>query len=312
MKVLVACADGEDVKFFGQSLSEFEVEFCPAAPDRPYPEIHLAAVSHLHPTGQQELDFLPEVKLVVTRSTGFDLVDTKLARSRGIAVCNVPEYGSITVAEFTMGLILSLTRRIPWAVAHSREGQFSVAGLEGTDVAGKQLGIVGHGKIGRHLGTIATGFGMKVSFHDPFWDGSIPLDQLLVESDIVALCCPLTPATHHLIDASAIEKMRSGSYLVNTARGGVVDGNALLAAIESGHLAGAGLDVLEGEESIRAGIDDAFHEVNVALMSHPQVLVTPHLAFDTREAKQRIRQTTVDVIRAFAMGEILHPVPQLG
>ena len=308
----MASADSEDKAFFGTALADYALEFCDGAPARYYPDTEVVAVSHHHATGTAELDLLPAVKLVVTRSTGFDLVDTSVARSRGIAVCNVPEYGSSTVAEFTMGLILSVTRHIPEAVKRSRGGQFSLAGLEGLDSGEKRLGIVGHGKIGQHLGKIAAdGFGMRVTYHDPFWEGSLPLDELLSESDIVALCCPLTPSTHHLIGTDTLGKMRPGSYLVNTARGGVVDGAALLDAIESGHVAGAALDVLEGEEGIRDGILDEFHDVNQALMRHPRVLVTPHLAFNTREAKQRIRQTTVEIIRAFERGIILNPVPSV-
>jgi D-lactate dehydrogenase len=309
MRVLVASADSEDTAFFGDVLADLGVEFCPGPPDRTYPEPDVMAVAHQHITGSAEMDFLPHLKLVITRSTGFDHVDLEAAKQRGIAVCNVPEYGSITVAEFSMGLILSLTRRIPAAVANSHLGKFQLDGLQGIDLAGRQLGIVGHGKIGRHLGTIAAGFGMKVSFHDPFWEYSVSLTELLRKSDIVALCCPLTPETHHLINAKTLAMFRPGAYLVNTARGAVVDGAALLYALESGHLAGAALDVLEGEEGIREGFVDEFHQVNETLMRHPQVLVTPHLAFDTKEAKQRIRDTTVEIIRAFQEGRILNPVP---
>ncbi len=309
MKVLVASADLQDTEFFGKVLADLGVEFCPGPPNRSYPEMHVLAVAHQHRTGVAEMDFLPKLKVVITRSTGFDHVDLEAAKRRGIAVCNVPEYGSVTVAEFTMGLILSLTRHIPAAVANSRIGKFQLGGLQGIDLAGRHLGIVGHGKIGRHLGSIAAGFGMDVSFFDPFWEDSVPFEKLLGQSDIVALCCPLTPETHHLIDARTLPMMRPRAYLVNTARGAIVEGAALLSALDSGHLAGAALDVLEGEEAIRDGLLDEFHRVNEALMRHPQVLVTPHLAFDTTEAKQRIRQTTVEIIRAFCEGQILHPVP---
>ena len=309
MKVLIANADPEDIAFFSGALTGCVVQFCSAAPDRPYPDVDIVAVSHQHPTGRAEIDFLPKVKLIVTRSTGFDLVDTELARDRGIAVCNVPEYGSTTVAEFTMALILSMTRHVPAAVDRCRGRAFSLEELQGTDIGDKRLGIVGRGKIGQHLAKIATGFGMTVIFSDPFWVGAIPFEVLIAQSDIVALCCPLTAATHHLMDGAAISKMRPGSYLVNTARGGVVDGAALLSAIESGHLAGAALDVLEGEEAIRDGVEDEFRSVNLALMQHPRVLVTPHVAFNTKEARQRIRQTTVEIIEAFVNGKVLHLIP---
>ncbi|RYG32676.1 hypothetical protein EON81_20080, partial [bacterium] len=266
------------------------------------------AVVHGPKIGGEVFDAMPKLKLVVTRSTGYDHIDLAEAEKRGIAIGNVPEYGSTTVAEFTFGLILALTRKIPQAVASTRDGGFSVKGLTGIDLEKKTLGIVGLGKIGRNVARMAKGFAMDVLSYDPYKPDSTPLDELLAEADVVALCCPLTPETRHLIDARTLSLMKEGSYLVNTARGPVVDSAALLEALESGRLAGAALDVLEGEEALQAGESDTHEAVNRTLMSHAKVLVTPHLAFDSEEALVRIRETTVEVLQAFAKGDVLNTV----
>ena len=285
------------------------VEAIEGVPTGEHKDLEALAVVHGQPATKEALDAMPSLRLIVTRSTGYDHIDLAEAGRRNIAVCNVPEYGSTTVAEFTMGLILCLARCIPQAVAESRKGAFSVEGLMGTDLAGKTLGVVGLGKIGRNLARMAKGFEMRIVVHDPYEEGSTPLEPLLAAADVVALCCPLTPETHHLIDTRSLALMKPTAFLVNTARGGVVDSKALLEALDAGRLAGAALDVLEGEEALRDWTPDANMERNLALMNHPNVLVTPHLAYDSQEALERIRETTAEILRAFAEGRTLHAVP---
>lgn len=306
MDVLIAYASPADAVYFPVALVAHAVRTIAGAPigrglTGRWEGVEALAVVHGKPTGVETFDAMPHLRLIVTRSTGYDHIDLVAAQERGIAVGNVPEYGSTTVAEFTFGLILSLARRIPQAVTRCREGRFSVEGLMGTDLEGKTLGIVGLGKIGQSLARMAEGFEMRVVAHDPYRSHSIPLDDLLAQSDVVALCLPLTPDTHHLIDAAALARMKPEAYLVNTARGGVLDAAALLDALDGGRLAGAALDVLEDEGDPG--------EVGQALMRHPKALVTPHLAYDSEEALGRIRETTAEVVRAFAEGRVVNAVP---
>ncbi|CAN5440633.1 2-hydroxyacid dehydrogenase [soil metagenome] len=309
MNILITSATPADAEFFTGALPGHNLRLCQGETAEGTDEIEALAVVHGKAVSAEAIGRMPKLRLVVTRSTGYDHIDLAAARDRGIAVCNVPEYGSTTVAEFTFGLILSLARKIPQAVAQSREGRFSVDGLMGIDLEGKTLGIVGIGKIGRGLARMAEGFAMKVVAHDPYKADSIALDELLRSADFVALCCPLTPETHHLMDAKTLALMKPGAYLVNTARGPVVDSRALLDALNDGRLAGAALDVLEGEERIAAAVPSAEYDLNRALMSHPKAFVTPHLAFDSAEALGRIRATTAEILCAFAKGRLVNPVP---
>jgi D-lactate dehydrogenase len=273
--------------------------------------------SHVDATVMHQL---PMLKRIATRSTGFDHIDLFEAEKRGIAVFNVPEYGSTTVAEHTFGLILSLTRRIHKAYVRTLLGEFHLEGLMGTDLAGKTLGVVGLGKIGHHVARIGDGFDMKILAYDPIvreapeYVRLVPLDKLLAGSDVIAVCCPFTPGTYHLIGESALRRIKRGAILVNTARGPIVDTKALLTALSTGRLSGAALDVLEGEElmtedAILANLSSSRHDEvesiarNLALMRHPNLIVTPHMAFYSQEALQRIRETTVDNLLAEAPEE---------
>lgn len=273
--------------------------------------------------GKAEFDRFPDLKLVATRSTGFDHVDTAEAERRGITVVNVPAYGMQTVAEFAFALILSLSRRIP--DAHERvtnENIFETNGLTGFDLAGKTLGIVGTGRIGAHVAKIAAGFDMEIVAFDPhpnrdletsFGVRYLPLPELLAVSDVISLHVAYSPETHHLINTASIGHIKKGAYLINTARGAVIETLALVQALEQGIIAGAGLDVLEEE-------GDTFEHVHLLtaphpranelrtvlanhyLTKHPRVIITPHIAFNTAEAVQRILSTTAENIQKFAGG----------
>ena len=209
---------------------------------------------------REVLEGLPRLRLIATRSTGLDHIDLEACRQRGVAVSNVPVYGENTVAEHTFALLLMLSRKVHQSVAQVRGGRVDLAELTGFDLQGKTLGVIGAGHIGLHAIRIARGFGMRVLAFDVHSEAFLAdllgfeyasMDRLLAESDIVTLHCPLNAATHHLLGREQFAKMKRGSLVINTARGGLVDTDALVEALESGKLAGAGLDVLEGEELIK-------------------------------------------------------------
>ena len=266
---------------------------------------------------------MPKLRLVATRSTGFDHIDLDYCRQAGVTVCNVPDYGDPTVAEHVFALLLALTRRIVEAAERTRRGDFSQAGLRGFDLAGKTLGVVGAGRIGRRVAAIGRGFGMDVIAFDPQPDPDAaaalgfryaPLDDLLAIADVVSLHLPGGAESHNMIGAPHLARMKPGGVLINTSRGGVVDGEALVRALASGHLAGAGLDVVAEEGALREEAEIFRAEAAVsnerlrvlladhALLGFSNVIITPHVAYDTREAVARIVETTVANIQAYARG----------
>ena len=268
-------------------------------------------------------DTYPKLKLIATRSTGFDHIDLVEAKKRGIAVASVPSYGVNTVAEFAFALILALSRRV--CEAHeqvSETGSFSQERLTGFDLQGKTIGVVGCGHIGIYVVKIANGFGMKALVFDAHRDDELAkennftyatLEELLAQADIVTLHVPYNEHTHHLINRQNISLIKKGAYLINTARGAVVETEAIIAALKNGTLAGAGLDVLEEEGDMNdelvllSGPHPKEEELKVVLenhylMTHPRVIITPHIAFDTNEAVRRILDTTIENIAAFQKG----------
>lgn len=270
------------------------------------------------------LDACPELKLIATRSTGFDQIDLKLCRERGIAVVNVPRYGENTVAEFTFALLLALARKIyPSIKRVKEEGRFCCDGLQGFDLSGKTLGVVGTGNIGTYVVKIAAGFSMKIIAFDPrpqeklvkeFWVRYLSLPELLSQSDVITLHVPYMPATHHLINRENLKTVKKGAVLINTSRGGIVDTEALVWALQNGLLGGAGLDVLEEEGCIVSEIETLLERhpkeeqlrtmlVDHALMRMPNVLITPHNAFNSIEALERILGTSIDNITGFIAGK---------
>lgn len=261
------------------------------------------------------------VRLIATRSTGFDHIDLAACRARHIAVANVPAYGENTVAEHTFALILALSRNVHTAYVRTMRGDFSLDGLQGFDLKGRTLGVVGAGRIGMHVIKMARGFGMTVLAYDtrqdPFLSEVLdfryaPLPELLKRSDIVTLHVPYMSATHHLMNRERFRLMKRGALLINTARGGLVDTHALVWALDTGLVGGAGLDVLEGEELVKEERqllkrDFSKERLITALKNHillhrENVVITPHIAFDSQEALQRILDTTVANITAFLNG----------
>jgi len=256
-------------------------------------------------------------RLVALRSAGYNNVDLEAAHQLGIPVVRVPAYSPWAVAEHAFALLLSLVRKVPRAWFRVREQNFSLEGLVGWDLHGKTMGVVGTGRIGHAAVRIARGFGMRVLANDIRPDERfaaeagfeyVDLPRLYRESDVISLHVPLTPATHHLIDAHALAQMKQGVVLINTGRGALIDSRALIDALKKCHVGGACLDVYEEEEGIffrdlsdRVLLDD----VLARLLTFPNVLVTAHQAFLTAEALANIAETTLASVDAFERGEPL-------
>ena len=205
---------------------------------------------------KEVLEKLPHLKVIATRSTGVDHIDSDYCNEHDVAVKNIPLYGENTVAEHTFALILSLSRKIHKSYVRSIRGNFSSEGLQGFDLQDKTIGIIGGGRIGLHVARMAKSFGMHVRVYDIKEDAFlaelinfkyVSLDELYKQSDIISLHVPLNKYTEHMINRESLKKVKTGALLINTARGGLVDTDALLAALEEGILSGAGLDVIEGE-----------------------------------------------------------------
>lgn len=273
------------------------------------------------------LSLLPALRLITTRSTGFDHVDLAAATQRGITVCNVPAYGAITVAEYTLALLLALMRRLAPTWRRCARGDFSRNGLMGHDLHGKTLGVVGTGRIGKHVVQLAHAFGMRIIAHDPCPNPELvrayavtymELEQLLPQADALTLHAPYQPSTHHLLNEARLRSLRPGVVVVNTSRGGLIDSHALLQLHASGHFGGLALDCFEGEEvwlnlspaqsndlpgaTLVQAID------SFQLQCSGNVILTPHNAFNTAEALARIASTTIENIAAFFANQPVNPV----
>ena len=263
---------------------------------------------------KQVIDKLEEygVGVIAMRCAGYNNVDLKAAAGR-IKILRVPAYSPYAVAEHTMGLILTLNRKLHRAYIRTRDHNFSLDGLIGFDLRGKTVGIVGTGKIGRCFADICEGFGMNILGFDPYenkeFSGKyVSLDELLGNSDIISLHCPLTKENHHLINAATIEKMKSGAYIINTSRGLLIDTQALINGLKSGRIGAAGLDVYEEETSLffEDYSDEIIPDDTLStIISMPNVIVTSHQAFLTREALDGIAETTLLNLRAYFAGEKL-------
>jgi D-lactate dehydrogenase len=296
----------------------------------------------------------PALKLIVTRSTGYDHIAVAEARARGMTVCRVPNYGENTVAEHSFALLLALSRRLRESLAAYSSPHFSYQALRGFDLKGKVFGIVGTGRIGLHASRIARGFQMEVIAYDlktqPLVAETldfhyVDFPELLRRADVISLYIPLTAGTRHLINREALGQCKRGVVLINTARGGLVDTDALLEALESGQVGGAGLDVLEDERVLqqdstriitseivdhiqqsaspepspnyeeplqrRERVEELRNLVrNSRLVERPEVIFTPHAAFNSTEAVTRIDEQTVRAINAFLAGMPVNQVPR--
>jgi len=270
---------------------------------------------------------LPKLRLITTMSTGFDHIDLKECKKRKITVSNVPTYGENTVAEHTFALILAISRNIPASINNTRKGDFRLAGLRGFDLKDRTIGIIGCGNIGKHVARIARGFEMKVLIYDIKKDPRVQkigcrytsLQTLIKNSDIISLHVPENKYTHHLINSKTLKLCKKGAIIINTARGGIIDTNALIKALNNKTIKYAGLDVLEGECLIKeekALLHPEFLKdcdlktvlQNNILLRKPNVYITPHNAFNSKEALYRILDTTVNNINGFVKKKIINEV----
>ena len=250
------------------------------------------------------------IRVLLLRCAGFNNVDLQHASGK-LTVLRVPAYSPYAIAEHAMALLLTSIRRIHKAYIRTRDFNFSLTNMVGFDLHGKTVGVVGTGKIGRCFINICRGFGMKVLCYDPFPadDSSlsyVPLDRLFRESDIISFHCPLTPETHHVVNAESLATMKKGVVLINTSRGALIDSEALLAGIKSRKVGAACLDVYEEESDIFFE-DNSGHiledDTLARLISMPNVIVTSHQAFLTEEALANIADTTVRNLLDFAEGK---------
>lgn len=270
-----------------------------------------------------DIDALPKLQYIITRSAGFDHIDIAYAQTKHITVCNVPSYGSRTVAEYTFALLLGIARKTFEAYTQIKShNTFSYKGMEGFTLQGKTLGVVGTGKIGQEAIKIAKGFDMHIIAFDAYPNPEAArtlgftyadLPTLLATSDIITIHVPYNPGTHHLLNSENIQNIKQGAVLINTARGEVVETKALLAALDTGTLRAAGLDVLENEYLLKnqttlslSEADRAAIQLTMRLVQHPRVVTTPHMAFYTREAKQEIARITIQSMSAFLSGTPLN------
>lgn len=304
---------GHELVFLDRALSRDEV----------INDTDILSIFVSSPVSATTIAAMSSLKCVAARSTGYDHIDAVAVKERDIVVSTVPSYGTRTVAEFAFALILALSRKAYAAFDELRDkGTTDFKRYEGFDLAGKTIGIIGTGKIGKNAARIARGFDMRVLLSDMRPDEAFAkeigatytsLEDAVSDSDVISLHVPYMKETHHLVNTALLQKFKQGSYIVNTARGAVIDTLALAQALKSGHIAGAGLDVLEGEKELldeMSLLSDVHNDINEfrmlvaahALVDMPNVIVTPHIAFNTREAKREILETTIANINAFIAG----------
>ncbi|OFV97118.1 MAG: hydroxyacid dehydrogenase [Acidobacteria bacterium RIFCSPLOWO2_02_FULL_60_20] len=314
-----------EIPHLKEKLSEHETSFQTGKIHetdlKPFQDAEVLSVFIYSQVNATVLASLPRLRLIATRSTGYDHIDLAACKQRGVAVATVPSYGENTVAEHTFALILALSRHIHKSYVRVMQGNLSREGLTGFDLKGKTIGVIGAGRIGLNVVKIARGFGMEVLVTDVRQDTFlaellnfryVPVEQLLASSDIITLHAPYSAAMHHFLNRERMALIRKGALLINTSRGGLVDTDALLAALDDGTLAGAGLDVIEGEQYISEEQEmlrssqpaEVLRQIvrDHILLRRENVVFTPHNAFNSREALLRILDTTVENIRGFLRG----------
>lgn len=340
MKIVFVETEDDEQPFFVRSLAGHDVDFVDDLAGVPRDAEIVSVFIHSR-VGTEFFRRHPKVKLVASRSSASDHLDLKAAGRRGVALARVPDYGAATVAEHTFALILGVTRRLRHCLDSRNRGRGATARLRGLELRGKTLGVVGTGRVGSMVISIGRAFGMECVAFDKKPDAGlaaalgfryVPLDKLLRSSDIVTLHVPLNPRTRHLLSAKRLARGKPGFILINTARGALVDIDALLAGLQSGRVGGVGLDVLEddsvfrndasriiGEQIVQKihamstpGGDPLRREKrlrelegimrNRQLLAHENVFFTPHVGFNSVEAIERINLGTVQNIRDFLGG----------
>ena len=325
MKVAVFSTHSFDREFFTRMNSEFKHELT-FFDSKITPETAVMAKGHpcvccfvSDELDEKTLPLLASygVKLIALRSAGFNHVNLIVAAKHGIRVVRVPAYSPHAVAEHAVALLLALDRKIPKAYNRVRDLDFSLEGLMGFDLFEKTVGIIGTGKVGSVMAKIMNGFGCHVLAFDPKPNPAlddhgivnyVKLAELYKNSDVISLHVPLTPESKHMINSDSLSQMKQGVYIINTGRGGLIDTRALIAGLKTGHIGAAGLDVYEEEEGIfyQNMSDDVLKDdVLTRLLTFPNVIVTSHQAFFTREALTNIAKTTLQNISDFESGILL-------
>jgi len=327
MKIAFFEIEAEEAVYFRDRLIGHEIDFYSERIDkhnlpikRDYEAISVFTNCEVK---TEVINALPNLKFIATRSTGYNHIDINVATAKNIIVSSVPHYGENTVAEFTFGLILTLSRKIFQAFDRIKEiGSFDTRGLQGFDLREKTIGVVGTGRIGRHVIRIAKGFEMNVIATDAFPDEKfasemnvryMPFEELISQADVITFHVPESPNTFHMLNMTNIHKIKRGALVINTARGSVIETSAIVKALNDGIIGGAGLDVLEEEVLTKDERDILIkgkareHNLETILYNHvlvdmDNVIMTPHNAFNTKEALIRILDTTILNINSFVAG----------
>ncbi|WP_207513642.1 D-2-hydroxyacid dehydrogenase [Longitalea luteola] len=255
------------------------------------------------PFNEATLAELPQLKMIAVTATGYNIIDVQAATKKNIIVCNVPAYGVASVAQHTIALLLELTNQVGKHAASVAAGEwtkspdFSYQKAPLTELAGKTMGIVGWGNIGQQTARIAQALGMELCYHNPRKKENafapwLPLPELFAKSDVVSLHCPLTPDNTGFVNAELIARMKPSAYIINTARGPLINEQDLADALNTGRIAGAGLDVLSAEPP----------SAQNPLLSAKNCIITPHNAWVSKEARQRVMDITINNIAAFLNG----------
>jgi D-lactate dehydrogenase len=345
VKICFLEAEASEQLFFETALSDHEITFAFGLQEAE-PGTQILCLYIHTPINAAVLDQYRQMKLIATRSIGFDHIDVEECTRRGILVSNVPGTDANSVAEHTFALMLAVSRRLNEVREANKQTAFSYERLRSFDLKDKTLGIIGTGRIGLRVSYIALAFGMSVIAYEPYRQSLmaeivgvryVALDELLRDSHIISLHTPLTRETVHLLDRAAFSRMRPGAVLINTARGALVDTEALIEALDKGAITGVGLDVLEEEsvmqkEAMRIISDNiverlqtqSAEELNVKhperikqiqtlmenkkLLARPNVVFTPHVAFNSVEAVERINALTVENIKAYIRGQPMNVV----
>jgi len=349
MRIYFTETEPSEQEFFRRELEEHDLSFVASLAEVGEDAEILSPFIYSR-VSAEFLETHPRLRLVASRSSGHDHINLLACRERGVSVSIVPSYGDNTVAEHTFALLLAVSRRLRLSMNTHEGNHFTYETLRGFDLKGRTLGVIGSGRIGLHVIRIARAFGMRVLAYDlnpnRFMSEILgfeyhPLDALLENADILTLHIPLMAGTYHLLNRETLARCRRGVIVINTARGALIDTEALIEALETGQVGGAGLDVLEEEqvlhkeslhiiseqivrrlqsgvapEELRASDPERVGELqrlmrNAKLIARPDVVFTPHTAFNSLEAVARINRTTLGNIRAFLEGHPTHPAPGL-
>ena len=317
MKIVFTCVNENDIKFLKENLSDYELIFYKTYIDKINLEeiidADILSVFVFDKLDKEKLSKFKNLKLIVTRSAGFDHIDIDYCKENNIKVAHMPAYSPKSIAEHSLALLLNLTRKIKNSYQKTEKIDFSqTEALMGTDLDEMSIGVIGTGRIGSWTAKLCKSLGMEVYAFDIVENKELKelgikymnLDELVENSDVISLHVPYTPKTHHLINKERIEKMKDGAILINTSRGAVVDTDALYDALKKGKLSAAGLDVFEDEDILilnkyEEGISSDKNLKILKLNTLPNVIITPHIAYYTKKAVNNIRNCTVECINMF-------------